>query len=214
MYIDDSVLASAIHVDKVCVPLLPTLGPLGVFESCGLGIPGTWLSAEHRLRDVRDNVEAMGMKINAKKTTVMFFNFTKKMQCLPFCSLDVGDPLPIVSESRLLGIIMDDKLTWWPLVRDIQTHAKAKIWSLVKCREAGATRSQLLSLHIARVRSTIEYAVQVYGTVINLSQADEIESVQRRCLQIVLGSESKSYERNLTTLSLSSLADRRQFLVK
>merc|ERR1711888_389200 len=41
-----------------------------------------------------------------------------------------------------------------------------------------------------------------------------LENVQRRCLQIVLGTESKGYESNLARLSLSTLATRRLDLVK
>ena len=112
MYVDDSIVASVIYLDQDCVPLLPTLGPYSCFESCGLGIPGMWFPLEHRLRDMAKNVDSIGMKINEKKTTLMMFNLAKKKQCLPFCSLNDGDPLPFVSESRLLGIVLDDQLSW------------------------------------------------------------------------------------------------------
>ena len=139
----------------------------------------------------------------------MVFNNTKNRLCLPFCSLDDGDPLPIVRESRLLGIILDDKLSWWPLVRDILKRARAKVWSLVKCREAGATRDQLVAIYIARVRSTLEYACQVYDPLLNESQSLEIEVDQRNCLQIIMGAASGSYSSNLSALNMSTLSSRR-----
>ena len=77
-------------------PLLPTLGPLGVMDSCCLGIPGNWFALEHKLRDIRDNVASIGMKINEKKTTLMQFNPTRYRQCIPFCALKDGDPLQVV----------------------------------------------------------------------------------------------------------------------
>ena len=73
MYIYDSIIAAVIHLDRDCVPLLPTLGPLGRLDSCGLGVPGAWLSLEHRLREIDENVRSIGMKINAKKTTLTVF---------------------------------------------------------------------------------------------------------------------------------------------
>ena len=88
------------------------------------------------------------------------------------------------------------------------------MWSLVKCREAGATKEQLVSIYIARVISTLEYACQVYDPLLNESQSLEIESVQRNCLQIILGVSSGSYATNMSVLNLSSLADRRRVLVK
>ena len=144
LYLDDSILASIVRLDQDCVPLLPTAGPHSKFDGCGLGIPGQWFQLEHRLREIDRNVKSIGMVINPKKTTLMVFNPTKTRQCLPFCSLSDGDPLPLVCVSRLLGLIIDDRLSWWPLVRDLVRRAKAKIWSLAKCRDLGADTSQLL----------------------------------------------------------------------
>ena len=144
----------------------------------------------------------------------MIFNSATTRQCIPFCSLVDGDPLPVVSESRLLGMVIDDRLSWWPMTRDIVRRARAKVWSLVKLREAGADRAQLLSLYVARVRSTLEDGAQVYECLINESQAEEIECVQRNSLQLIMGSNSGSYSANLAALGLSTLSERRKKLVK
>ena len=97
---------------------------------------------------------------------------------------------------------------------DIIRRARSKIWSLVKCREAGASRDQLLSVYIARVRSTLEDSAQVCHPLLNQSQSDKLEAVQRNSVQIILGADSRSYSANLTTLGLLSLASRRTELVK
>ena len=106
------------------------------------------------------------------------------------------------------------KLSWWPLVRDITRRARAKIWSLLKLREAGADQDQLLDLYIARVRNTCEYGAQVFHCLLNASQEEDLEGVQRKCVQIILGCKSKSYSENLATLELETLACRREELVK
>ena len=144
----------------------------------------------------------------------MIFNRTKIRQCLPFCALSDGDPLTLVGESRLLGLVLDHGLTWWPMIHDILRKSRAKVWSLVKCREAGATREQLVSIYVARVRSTLEYGAQVYDCVLNESQSNELEAVQRSCLQLILGGDSRSYSSNLSALGLPTLASRRRELVK
>ena len=41
-----------------------------------------------------------------------------------------------------------------------------------------------------------------------------MEDLQAKCLQIILGQKSKSYERNLATLDLPTLEERRVFLIK
>ena len=135
----------------------------------------------------------------------MFFKNKNNRQCIPFCALVDGEPLPVVTEARLLGLILDDRLSWWPLVRDTVQRAKAKIWSLVKLRDAGANVEQLVELYIARVRGTIEYGAQVYGPLLNAGQDEELEGLQRKCVQIVLGPRSKSYRSNLEVLGLEDV---------
>ena len=118
----------------------------------------------------------------------MLINKRTSRQVTPFVSLKDGDPLPVVSEMRLLGLVIDSDLSWWPLVRDIVSRSKAKVWSLVKLREAGASIDQLVTLYIARVRSTVEYGCQVYGTILNGAQDKMVEDIQKKCCQIILGS--------------------------
>ena len=153
------------------------------------------------------------MELNTKKTNMLVINKTRNRQAVPFCSLQDGEPLPIVKEMRLLGVVVDEGLTWWPLVLDIVQRCRCKIWSLLKLREAGASEDQLLCLYIARVRATLDYGAVVYGTMINESQSEELESVQAKCLQIVRGQKNESYSKNLTAMGLVSLAERRSELI-
>ena len=74
LYIDDSLVAVPLYLDRCCVRLLPTDGPYGRMLGCGLGIPGAWNPLEHRLRDINCNAEAIGMKLNSSKTKLIIFN--------------------------------------------------------------------------------------------------------------------------------------------
>ena len=118
-----------------------------------------WNPLEHRLRDVNRNAEAIGMQLNSKKTQLITFNPTFNRQCVPFVSLVEGEPLQCVDSMRLLGLLFDDKLTWWPFVADVKKRSNSKIWSLIKLREAGASSLQLAEVYVARVRGVIEYGV-------------------------------------------------------
>ena len=214
LYIDDSLIAVPLYLDRFCVKLLPTDGPYGRLQGCGLGIPGAWNSLEHRLRDVDRNAKAIGMKLNRNKTKLIVFNPTDNRQCVPFVSLEEGEPLQCVEEMRMLGLVFDEKLTWWPFVADVKKRTNAKIWSLVKLREAGASPKQLVEVYIARVRGVVEYGAQVYGCCLNKGQSQVLESIQARCLQIVLGKQSRSYRANLAALNLPRLDDRRVQLMQ
>ena len=71
-----------------------------------------------------------------------------------------------------------------------------------------------MAIYIARVRDTMEYAAQVFHPLLNQSQSDELEDVQKTCLRIILGPKSGSYQDNMALLGLSSLASRRRELAK
>ena len=103
------------------------------------------------------------MQLNSKNTKLITFNPTSNRQCIPFVSLVDGEPLQCVDTMRLLGMVFDDKLTWWPFVADVKKRSNSKIWSLVKLLKGGASSKQLAEVYIARARGVIEYGDQVYG---------------------------------------------------
>ena len=53
----------------------------------------------------------------------------------------------------------------------------------------------------------------MYGGLINDAQSKVLEDIQFKCCQIILGKESASYTRNLTTLKLDRLDVRRRDLM-
>ena len=50
---------------------------------------------------------------------------------------------------RLLGLVFDERLSWWPLVRDIVSRYRAKLWGLVRLRDAEASLDVLLANYCA-----------------------------------------------------------------
>ena len=131
------------------------------------------------------------MLVNPKKTTLMFFNPTKNRLCLPFCSLTDGEPLPFVSEARLLGLIMDDRLTWWPLVRDIVRRSRAKVWSLVKLRDAGATKEQLALIRKQLKQNWRSSSIDIICTRASISRTMHVQN--KHCTADRLIFSSKGY---------------------
>ena len=182
LYIDDTSIAEAINLQLATVPAHNTYSPKGRMNSCGLAIPGCLTALQHRLRDMNTVAQAQGMVLNTKKTNIICFNTTDIYQAAPFISIDDESPLLCVAELRLLGLVLDQRLTWWPLVNDIVSRSKSRLWALIRLRDRGATVSQLLDTYIARKRSILETTCPAWSALISGVQTIKLEAVQRQAL--------------------------------
>ena len=154
------------------------------------------------------------MVVNEKKSNVIIFNRTHKFQALPFISLSGQAPLSVVCEMKLLGITLDHKLTWWPMIEDLVARSRKKLWALVRLKEHGASRDELCASYVLRIRSILEYACPAWGSLISDKQANRLEAVQRQATNLILGDEASSYKKNLDKLTLTTLGQRRIDLTK
>ena len=109
---------------------------------------------------------------------------------------------------------MDQTRTWWPLVNNIVSRTRSRIWALVRLRDNGATIPQLVTTYQLRIRTLLEYACPVWLGMLNGLQKRNLEAVQRQALVIILGKESQSYEKNLIRLGLVTLEERWLLLTK
>ena len=88
------------------------------------------------------------------------------------------------------------------------------MWTLLRLRDNGATRDQLLVVYIARIRSIMDYCAPVYAGLLNGSQVQKLESVQRLAVAIIMGAEATSYAQGLHSLKLTTLEARRLYMAK
>ena len=157
----------AVDLDKMCVPLLDTLGPQGRMTSCGLAIPGQWLALDHKLQEITTNAHSLGMKVNGEKTKLLVFNSCSTKQAVPLVSASPGNTLLCTGTMRLLGLVFDEKLTFWPLIEDLSNRARRKVWCLLRLREAGANIEVLKVNYCSKIRSILEYGAPVWGGLIS-----------------------------------------------
>ena len=97
------------------------------------------------------------MKLNHKKTKIIPFNFSKKFNFLPQLSFPNCDPIEVIYETRLLGVIITSNLSWSSHVDDISKRATQKLRVLIRFKSLGGTTDQLKTVYQTRVRSTLEY---------------------------------------------------------
>ena len=105
------------------------------------------------------------------------FKFSKsKTQCVHFCKLRkvyndpvlylYGSPIPVVEESKFLGVIFDRKLSFIPHIRYIKAkYLRAlNLLKVLSHTSWGADRFTHLHLYRSLVRSKLDYGSIVYGS--------------------------------------------------
>ena len=120
-----------------------------------------------------------------------------------------SEPLEVIYETRLLGVILSSNLSWGPHVNDITRRATAKLWILVRFKSLGVSQEQLLKVFQTRIRSTLEFAAPVFWSGLTGQQSDLIEMGQKKGFAIILGKDYSNYESALLSFNQERLDERR-----
>ena len=208
-FVDDLTLLEVINLKGSLIAKEPFIGPPNFHERHGLCLPPEKTILQHKLEDLLRFTTDNEMKINAKKTNIIPFNFTKSMDFIPELSFPGGKQLDVVYQTKLVGVVVDSSLSWWPHIEYTVSNATKKLWLLIRFRNLGATQQQLLTLYHLKIRCLLEFAAPAFHGSLTAEQSRALESVQKKAFAIILGSGYKSYSRALKTLSQEELSLRR-----
>ncbi|XP_069192215.1 uncharacterized protein [Procambarus clarkii] len=133
-----------------------------------------------------------GLSINPVKSCVMSFTWTR-LPDQPVVTLG-GCRLPIATEHRWLGVVLDSpRLTWRHHVDYLRASClrRVNIMKRVSGAAWGASRESLLALYKAFIRSKIMYASEVYGSAA-ASVLARLDPIQNGALRSTLGAMPSS----------------------
>lgn len=127
------------------------------------------------------------------------FQFSQsKTVCIHFCHKRIPHPdpelkiynniIPVVEETKFLGLIFDRRLTFVPHIKYLRDKCLKAINLLrvVSHTDWGADSPTLLKLYQAQVRSKLDYGCIVYGSA-RSSYIDSLDRIQNLALRICLG---------------------------
>ena len=207
-YVDDLSLLEKIQL-QVLVPAPPIVGPLNFHETPGLVLPPEQSILQHMLADLAEFTDKNQMKINHKKTKILPFNFSQKLDFLPQLSFPNCEPLEVIYKTRLLGVTITSDLSWSEHVNDITLRATKKLSVLIRFKAVGGTTDQLLTVYTSKIRSILEFAAPVFHSGLTKKQSQKLEMVQKKAFVIILSNLYINYETALTTLNMERLDSRR-----
>ena len=151
------------------------------------------------------------MRINYKKTKLMVFNPSKLKDFQPKFELS-NNPVEVVEESRLLGVVVSSALSWSANTSFMISRANKKLWFLRRLKALGADDEDLKDVFVKQIRSILEYAVPVWHSSLTMGDSIAIERIQKSALRIILSHRYESYTTALSYMELEPLHLRRNTL--
>ena len=128
-----------------------------------------------------------GFKFSQSKTVCVHFHNKRGILYEPNLNLN-GKNIKVVKETKFLGLIFDQKLSFLPYLKALKTRClKAlDIIKVVSNQEWGADKSVLLKLYRSLLRSKLDYGCIVYGSA-RPSYLKMLNTIHHQGLRLALG---------------------------
>ena len=153
------------------------------------------------------------MKLNSEKSKYMVINFTENHQFNTRLSIEKNN-LKQIRETRLLGVVINDQLTWHSNTNFLVKKAYKRMIILHNLFEFRLPMEEMINIYILYIRSVLESSAVVWHSSITKSEEMQIERVQKTALKIILASEYENYTTALVITGLDTLSERRKILCK
>ena len=174
-------------------------------------VPASNLKTQGYLNEINDWTDAKEMKLNERKTKCMIINFSRKNKFTTDLKLK-GESLDIVDEARLLGVLLTSDLKWAANTNKIVRNANIAMKCLHIAKKFTSNVAELKQIYISKVRSHLEYGVNVWSSGLTKHQNFSIERVQKSSMKVIFGKYFKNYTSALKDLNLDTLETRRRKL--
>ena len=139
------------------------------------------------LNRIEDWATSNGFKFSKSKTQCVHFCQQRKIHNDPALYI-YGSQIPVVAESKFLGVIFDRKLSFIPHIKYVKAKC-LKALNLLKVLSHtswGADRTTLLHLYRSLIRSKLDYGSIVYGSA-RKSYLQMLDTVHNQGLRLALG---------------------------
>ena len=122
------------------------------------------------------------MQINVSKSKYMIVNFSNKYQFNTRLNID-GHSLEQVRSTKLLGVTINDDLSWHENTQDIIKKANKRLMLLHNLTAFCLPIEEMLEIYILYIRSVVEYSAVVWHSSLTQEDSLKIERIQKGLLK-------------------------------
>ena len=131
----------------------------------------------------------------------------------PIKDLMIGNmPVQTVESSKLLGLVLNNQLSWSDHVYYLHSKASKRLYFLIMLKRSGLSTDDLITYYTSVIRSVLEYACPAWSTSLTKGEIEKLETLQKRALSII--HPELSYDQSLRKHKLLTLQERRTDLCK
>ena len=161
---------------------------------------------EQDLLILSDWFKANSLTLNLTKSVAMTFKHKNSIGKLTGLQIE-GVSLPLVKETKFLGIWLDDGLNWNCHLNKLSTKIKRNIY-LLRNHKNTLDCNTLKLIYLAQIQSHINYGLVLWGGMASSEQLNKIRKTFNMCMKILKPKTeiSKSYS-DLKILMLDQLIE-------
>ena len=138
------------------------------------------------------------MLINTEKTKELIIYFGKRPSSFEKIKM-LDNQIETVECTKLLGVTINNKLTWHDHVEQITSKAASRLYFLRMLRRTGIPSKDIFQVFTSIIRPILEYACEVWHPGLTKAQTQKLEHIQTRAMRII--HPDASYEEALERLS-------------
>ena len=177
----------------------------------GKFLPIQNVQSQNHLEKIAQWTKEKKMCLNKHKSKFMLINFTRNHQFSTRIQLD-NIPIQEITECKLLGVIIQNDLSFKKNTQSLIKKAYARMIILEKLYEFHLPIEEMINIYILFIRSVVEQSCVVWHSSLNEDEHTALERVQKIALRIILDSQYTDYTSALILTNLDTLRCRRKYL--
>ena len=150
-----------------------------------------------------------GMLLNSSKTKIMLVATNQKRQRLDKEILDLKfneESLNMISNDKILGVFVDQNLTWSDHIRHLSKKITSSIWLLSKVKKFLSQEHRIL-FYKSYILPHIDFCNIVWGSSSETNK-QKILRLQKRACRVILDYKVEDSSQAMDTLKILSIYDR------
>ena len=138
---------------------------------------------EHDLKKISDWFKANSLTLDLSKTVSMLFKNKKSPGTIANIRID-QTKIPLVHETKFLGIWLDEGLMWGTHVNKLSIKIRRNVHLLQNNRNM-LDCHPLKLIYLAQIKSHINYGLMLWGGMANAKQLNKIKNTQIKCMKLI-----------------------------